>query len=297
MAKNHKMTKEEKLKLKQQGYLFELMCQEFKYSGTQRFVAVNEYKGFKVNAGREAQDGSITSIHTHWMTQYLRAFQWGYFREETMAINLRLGVMPAAMQAGLSDWKKKQLIASTKKLLRLVVAGVEANVKGFKYAYSGCIEFDTLGKHEDAGLHLHAGLIAHGLNSADAIKAAFYEIRKHNKEFKDAYLDFVPFDFHGKTKRQADRDYFTNRGLNIEGKPDFLKLDSDVDYEYAIFVFSYHCKLKSKEQLMLNKHQILTTSIPEDFMKHLAIAKQELIQQTRLKGKRASNETLILKAA
>lgn len=291
------MTKEEKLKLKQQGYLFELMCQEFKYSGTQRFVAVSEFKGFKVNSGREAQDGSITSIHTHWMTQYLRALQWGYFREETMAINLRLGVMPAAMQAGLSAWKKKQLIASTKKLLRLVVAGVEANVKGFKYAYSGCIEFDTLGKHEDAGLHLHAGLIAHGLNSADAIKAAFYEIRKHNKEFKDAYLDFVPFDFHGKTKRQADRDYFTNRGLNIEGKPDFLKLDSDVDYEYAIFVFSYHCKKMSKEQLMREGHQILTTSIADDFMKHLPIAKQELIQQTRLKGKRASNETLILKAA
>ena len=247
MAKNHKMSKEEKLKLKQQGYLFELMCQEFKYSGTQRFVAVNEYKGFKVNAGREAQDGSITSIHTHWMTQYLRAFQWAYHREEMMAINLRLGVMPAAMQAGLSAWKKKQLIASTKKLLRLVVAGVEANVAGFKYAYSGCIEFDSLGKHEDAGLHLHAGLIAHGLNSADAIKAAFYDIRKAHKEFKDAYLDFVPFDFHGKTKRQADRDYFTNRGLNIGGKPDFLKLDSDVDYEYAIFVLSYHCKKMSKE--------------------------------------------------
>lgn len=291
------MTKEEKLKLKQQGYFFELMCQEFKYSGTQRFVAVNEYKGFKVNAGREGLDGSMTSIHTHWMTQYLRAFQWAYFREEMIAVNLRLGVMPAAMQAGLTDWKKKQLIASTKKLLRLVVAGVEANVKGFKYAYSGCIEFDSLGKHEDAGLHLHAGLIAHGLNSADAIKAAFYDIRKAHKEFNDAYLDFVPFDFHGKTKRSADRDYFTNRGLKIEGKPTYLKLKTDADFEYAIFVFSYHCKKMSKEQLMREGHQILTTSIADDFMKHLPIAKQELIQQTRLKGKRASNETLILKAA
>lgn len=291
------MSKEEKLKLKQQGYLFELMCQEFKYSGTQRFVAVSDFKGFRVNAAREGLDGSMTSIHTHWMTQYLRAFQWAYFREEMIAVNLRLGVMPAAMQAGLTDWKKKQLIASTKKLLRLVVAGVEANVKGFKYAYSGCIEFDFLGKHEDAGLHLHAGLLAHGLNSANAIKASFYEIRKNHKEFKDAYLDFVPFDFYGKTRRQADRDYFTNRGLNIEGKPDFLKLKTDADFEYAIFVLSYHCKKMSKEQLMLEGLQILTSSIEDDFCKHLDSDKQKLIKQTQLKMKTAANEVKLLKAA
>lgn len=293
------MTKEEKLKLKQQGYLFELMCQEFKYSGTQRFVAVNEYKGFKVNAGREGLDGSMTSIHTHWMTQYLRAFQWAYHREEMIAVNLRLGVMPAAMQAGLSESKKKKLIADTKRLLRLVMAGVEANVAGFKYAYCGCIEFDSLGKHEDAGLHMHVGLLAHGINDAAAIKKSFYDLRKdkNNKDFRDAYLECVPFDFYGKTRRQADRDYFTNRGLKIEGKPTYLKLKTDADFEYAIFVLSYHCKKMSKEQLMREGHQILTTSIADDFMKHLPIAKQELIQQTRLKGKRASNETLILKAA
>lgn len=291
------MSKEEKLKLKQQGYLFNLMCQEFKYSGTQRFVAVSEFKGFKVNAAREGLDGSMTSIHTHWMTQYLKMFQWAYHREQMIAVNLRLGVMPAEMQAGLSDWKKKQLIASTKKLLRLVVSGVESKVAGFKSVYCGCIEFDVLNKHEDAGLHLHAGLIAHGLNSADAIKAAFYEIRKGNKEFKDAYLECVLFDFYGKTKRQADRDYFTNRGLNIEGKPDFLKLDSDVDYEYAIFVLSYHCKKMSKEQLMLQGNQILISSIVDDFTKNLHSDKQELIQQTRLKMKSAANEMNLLKVA
>lgn len=297
MAKSHKMTKEEKLKLKQQGYLFELMCQEFKYSGSQRFVAVSDFKGFKVNAAREGLDGSMTSIHTHWMTQYLRAFQWAYFREEMIAVNLRLGVMPAAMQAGLSDWKKKQLIASTKKLLRLVVAGVESKVAGFKSVYCGCIEFDVLNKHEDAGLHLHAGLIAHGLNSADAIKAAFYEIRKTRKEFKDAYLDFVPFDFHGRTKTQADRDYFTSRGLNIQGKPTYLDLKTDADFEYAIFVFSYHCKKMSKEQLMLQGNQILISSIEDDFCKHLDIEKQKLIKQTQLKMKTAANEVKLLKVA
>lgn len=291
------MSKEEKLQLKQQGYLFELMCQEFKYSGSQRFVAVSEFKGFKVNAAREGQDGSITSIHTHWMTQYLRAFQWAYHREEMIAVNLRLGVMPAAMQAGLSDWKKKQLIASTKKLLRLVVAGVQAKVAGFKSVYCGCIEFDVLHKHEDAGLHLHAGLIAHGLNSADAIKAAFYEIRNSHKEFKDAYLDFVPFDFHGRTKRQADRDYFIGRGLKIEGKPKYLNLRTDADYEYAIFVFSYHCKKMSKEQLMLQGNQILISSIVDDFTKNLHSDKKDLIQQTRLKMKSAANEAKLLKAA
>ncbi len=291
------MNKEQKLKEKQYGYLFELMCQEFKYSGSQRFIEVSEFKGFKVNAGREAKDGSITSIHTHWMTQYLRAFQWAYHREEMMAINLRLGVMPAAMQAGLSESKKKKLIADTKRLLRLVMAGVEANVAGFKYAYSGCIEFDSLGKHEDAGLHLHAGLIAHGINDASAIRKSFYDLRKDNKEFHDAYLECVPFDFYGKTRRQADRDYFTNRGLNIEGKPDFLKLDSDVDYEYGIFVFSYHCKKMTKEQLMLKGNQILTSSIVDDFCKFLPLHKQERIKQTQLKMKTAANEVKLLKAA
>lgn len=282
---------------KRERNVFELMCQEFKYSGSQRFIQSDEFKGFKVNAGSEAQDGAITSIHTHWMTKYLKMFQWAYHREEMLAINLRLGVMPAAMQAGLSARKMKQLIASTKRLLRLVVAGVKANVAGFKYAYCGCIESDAINKHKGAGLHMHAGLIAHGLNSADAIKTAFYEIRKEHKEFKDAYLDCVPFDFHVRTRRQADRDYFTARGLKITGKPDYLGLKSDVDYEYAIFVFSYHCKKMTKEQLMLDGNQILSSSLVDDFCKFLPRHKQELIKQTQLKRKSSANDAHMLKAA
>lgn len=275
---------------KRERNIFELMCQEFKYSGSHRFIQSDEFKGFKVNAGNEAQDGAITSIHTHWMTKYLKMFQWAYHREEMLAINLRLGVMPAAMQACMHDKDKKKLIASTKKLLRLVMEYVVAKVEGFKYVYCGCLEFDSINKRQGAGLHMHAGLIAHGLRGVGAIKAAFYEIRKKYREFNDAYLDFVPFDFYGRTKRKEDRDYFISRGLKIKESPEFLNLNDDVDYEYAIFVFSYHCKKMSKESLMLERNHILTTSGIPEFCKFLSLGKQDLIHQTQIKMKSAAND-------
>lgn len=280
--------------MKEEGYFYELMCQEFKDSRSTRFIQKDRFKGFKVNANKTAQDGSVTNIHYNWMLDYLRMFQWFYHREkETLAFNLRLGVMPAPMQAELED---DAVLFDVKDLLRLVLDEVARNVKGFDYAYCGCIERDDLSNDEHAAVHMHAGLLTHGLRNAQAIKAAFHKVRSSHKKFKDAYLVTVPFDFSFRTRRQEDKNYFLEKGLDIKGAPAALVLDSDTRYEYAIFCFSYHCKQMTKESLIKEGRRILSKSKPRDFLKGLPTAKKKRIEQVRKKIRRidaAANDAQI----
>lgn len=229
------------------GSLKEFFSQEIVVPKDTTFTTDSTFRGFRINTAGSTRHGGQKKICRPWMASLLKILQYAYHRKDWRAFNIKLNVMPCALQH-----LDEPLALEGRELISLILNQVAKDVKSYCGYYRIHLERDVV---NEGGYHYHIALVAKGIQSEAAIEIAFRAVQKAFSKYVNSYINFIAPDI-ARVKNKEDREYFEALGIKPDGSKKFLELDSDASYEYMAFVYSYHAKLYTKEFLIKEKIKI-----------------------------------------
>lgn len=197
----------------------------------------SSFKGFLINSGRKNQDGEDIACerlalcalieqvqHIH----RVQGYRWN-------AAHMRLKTLDKEYQhlPGMEAESKRG-----PEVLRAAKKSIEKKYPRAKIHYRWHLEHSDL-----AGWHYHVAIFMSG-NELNGVKAILTELRANGA----ASVDFIKPDF-SRVKDPVARDYFISQGIKLEPGSNlrYLPLRHEIDFEYAIYWFSYMTKKATKD--------------------------------------------------
>lgn len=92
-----------------------------------------------------------------------------------------------------------------------------------------------------SGWHYHVAFLTNGnqLKGTDALETELHKYRVHS-------VELIKPDF-SRMKEGEAKDYFLSQGIEIDSSLNYLPLKNEIDFEYALYWFSYMTKRATKE--------------------------------------------------
>lgn len=197
------------------------------------------FNGFLINSGRKNQDGEDIACERLALCALIEQVQHihrvpGY---RWNAAHMRLRTLEKKYQhlPGREAESKRG-----PEVLRAAKKSIEKKYPNAKIHYRWHLEHSDL-----AGWHYHVAIFMNG-NELNGVKAIQQELRANGA----ASVDCIKPDF-SRVKDPVARDYFISQEIKLEPGSNlrYLPLLDEIDFEYAIYWFSYMTKKATKNYI------------------------------------------------
>lgn len=208
---------------------------EIKKPKDQSYCEEALFNGLYVNAGYKSKKGidvaceKIALVSLFEQIKHVKSapgYRWN-------AAHIRFSMVPKKDQELPG---KEELAISGHKALQAAKMAIKKRYPNAKIHYRWHLEHSP-----DAGWHYHVAIFTNGnqLIGTRAIETELHAYGVHS-------LESIKPDFSRMREGEA-RDYFLSQGLEVDSSLNYLPLKNEIDFEYALYWFSYMTKRATKE--------------------------------------------------